>query len=736
MEEKEGRIGRREFIGLNSLKTVDHCIKKPLLSDYSKNLYMYPNKVKFQNGLFLMVIENVLCSEDCKDIMKKSEELCFDKISKKYKNGKQRKSSRLLVIDEMMANKIWYGLEKVLKAEMRKHKVPKQPLGFSVTRGQWKLHGLNNAARICKYDSQEKEFFAPHFDAQFCPNADKRSLFSLLVYLNDGFAGGETNFYFPKNANLSTKGMTVEEEINANGGIENGYECVKILPSFGNAVLFSQNLLHESSPIITEQKYILKTDVLTKRNPPLGFLLKDDERMDYLQCTEFFRAGQQHELSGNYDIAGEYYERALSIRYCSKVDKTNNKTSSRNHQNSLVFLPFPNIINPPESPKRNSSELMYIPKVCYQHGVLTKFEFPDSRFFSLYVNGCCRVAAVYSLVLLGHSMDDDMYIAHFNPRNQVVLAVDLVDFLTAVFFNKECWGAFYVVRQIGEEKNPRKDLEACVDRTYMLMKHCVPFFGVEVPDFFNARRKVPESVTDQKESDESVDLDENVSDEFMSLQLYGETNIYPIEHVLRLYEQIEFDKNWGKHDMLTLLQEKRAQLNKNTEEMFYETVLKIANGQPSAACALTSTLNSPLQLGASESCICLNGPKIDVMNHLNEKCKTNFYNHLVADFEESELTVEHDSIPLVYRERIIRKLLEENVGDVKELEFHSVNISSILQPDTSFNHASCQCVHPSFETDEFCSLKQYPHLTSVHIGAITVDDKKTVWTAYSGVVAL
>ena len=67
-----------------------------------------------------------------------------------------------------------------------------------------------------------------------------------MIYLNDDFAGGETNF---------------------------GETCIK--PETGMALVFEHDLLHEGCAVMKGRKYVLRSDVMYGRvgwltsNPPL-----------------------------------------------------------------------------------------------------------------------------------------------------------------------------------------------------------------------------------------------------------------------------------------------------------------------------------------------------------------------------------------------------------------------------------------------------------------------------------
>jgi hypothetical protein len=101
-----------------------------------------------------------------------------------------------------------------------------KPLGFNV-QGEWVMSGVNTAMRSNKY--KNGDYFAPHKDAQYAPSGDERSLFSLLIYLNDNYEKGETKFYFPKQLPKSdVKGLTIAEEIESYGGLDNGFECITL----------------------------------------------------------------------------------------------------------------------------------------------------------------------------------------------------------------------------------------------------------------------------------------------------------------------------------------------------------------------------------------------------------------------------------------------------------------------------------------------------------------------------
>ena len=98
--------------------------------------------------------------------------------------------------------------------------------------------GANERLRCYRYAAGQR--FAPHYDGYFVRSADERSLLSFLVYLNEGFGGGETA--------LLDLGQT-------------------IVPKRGMALLFQHRILHEGCAVTSGVKYVARSDVMYRRAP-------------------------------------------------------------------------------------------------------------------------------------------------------------------------------------------------------------------------------------------------------------------------------------------------------------------------------------------------------------------------------------------------------------------------------------------------------------------------------------
>lgn len=97
----------------------------------------------------------------------------------------------------------------------------------------WTVAGANERLRCYRY--AEGQRFAPHYDGSFARSPREVSRLTFLVYLNDDFAGGSTDF----------------PELER-----------RIAPRAGTALLFQHRLLHEGCAVTGGVKYVVRSDVM------------------------------------------------------------------------------------------------------------------------------------------------------------------------------------------------------------------------------------------------------------------------------------------------------------------------------------------------------------------------------------------------------------------------------------------------------------------------------------------
>ena len=98
------------------------------------------------------------------------------------------------------------------------------------------LVGANERLRCYKYEPGQR--FAPHYDGAFHRDMAEQSLLTFMIYLNEGFGGGETKF------------LELERTI---------------VPVTGTALLFQHAILHEGAEVTEGVKYAVRSDIMYRR---------------------------------------------------------------------------------------------------------------------------------------------------------------------------------------------------------------------------------------------------------------------------------------------------------------------------------------------------------------------------------------------------------------------------------------------------------------------------------------
>lgn len=99
------------------------------------------------------------------------------------------------------------------------------------------LVGANERLRCYRYRPGTR--FAPHKDGCFQRDENERSFYTFLVYLNEGFTGGETLFF------------TKPE--------------IKIQPETGLGLLFQHPFVHEGCLVTEGVKYVVRSDIMYRK---------------------------------------------------------------------------------------------------------------------------------------------------------------------------------------------------------------------------------------------------------------------------------------------------------------------------------------------------------------------------------------------------------------------------------------------------------------------------------------
>ena len=171
-------------------------------------------------------IQNVLSAEQCRELIVKIDALGPEIAPINTLNGTEvrtdvRNNERVMFDDHDLAAQILEVAKPHAPAEMRGRK----------------LVGANERFRCYRYRPGMK--FAMHADGAYRRNDDEQSFYTFLVYLNEGFGGGETK-------------LLTSPEYN-------------VKPKVGLGLMFQHPIFHEGVTVTYGTKYVARTDLMYRR---------------------------------------------------------------------------------------------------------------------------------------------------------------------------------------------------------------------------------------------------------------------------------------------------------------------------------------------------------------------------------------------------------------------------------------------------------------------------------------
>jgi len=164
--------------------------------------------------------------------------------------------------------------------------------------GVWDPIGLNEHLLFARY--APGGHFAPHVDGQTELDFDTRSLFSVIIYLNDCARGGATRML------LGEQGDATERL--PDGRLVARADAVAhvVAPVAGRALVFYQSALHDGEPVgAGAAKLIIRTDIVYRRREPLCVSEAD------ARAYALYRRARDEEAAGRCADAAELFRAAF-----------------------------------------------------------------------------------------------------------------------------------------------------------------------------------------------------------------------------------------------------------------------------------------------------------------------------------------------------------------------------------------------------------------------------------------
>jgi hypothetical protein len=135
-----------------------------------------------ENRIFL--IHDFLSPEECQAFIAQSEQQGYEEapINSLFGTAVRkdvRDNTRVIVDDAALAERWFQRAAPFLPDQI----------------GPWKPVGLNERFRFYRYDPGQS--FKWHYDGSYARLNGEESLLTFMVYLNEGYTGGTTDFYHP-----------------------------------------------------------------------------------------------------------------------------------------------------------------------------------------------------------------------------------------------------------------------------------------------------------------------------------------------------------------------------------------------------------------------------------------------------------------------------------------------------------------------------------------------------------
>jgi hypothetical protein len=171
--------------------------------------------------------------------------------------------------------------------------------------GTWKLCGINDHFRLCYYLGENKGHFGAHYDGEHHPEEGLCSIKTFMLYLNDDYSGGETNFVSEHNLFFDeAKNIFCSPPEHVVAGLK---------AKQGDCLIFDHKILHEGATVTQGKKFICRTELMYRRVED-GSLSENQKK-----GREFLTQARYFEDQRDFDTAVKFYQKAFKI--CPELEK-------------------------------------------------------------------------------------------------------------------------------------------------------------------------------------------------------------------------------------------------------------------------------------------------------------------------------------------------------------------------------------------------------------------------------
>ena len=210
------------------------------------------------------VLDGVLTRDECQRTIDSFERAGFsfwDPAGADDDKRRVRNADTLEFIGGELCAQLWRRLAPFVVARSRIS--PEQERCEPDIEGEWAAAGLNEHLLVNKYVAGGH--FAPHVDGATIDTFNRRSLYTVLLYLNDTASGGATQI-------LRGEQCDATQRDEARGGpavARSDAVAHAVEPRAGRVLVYWHQTLHAGEPVGPGAlKYCIRSDIMFERDPP------------------------------------------------------------------------------------------------------------------------------------------------------------------------------------------------------------------------------------------------------------------------------------------------------------------------------------------------------------------------------------------------------------------------------------------------------------------------------------
>ena len=253
-----------------------------------------------------VVLDGVLAPQECEQLVDAAEASggfgWWDPSGDRSADKVAQRNADTLEFDgdeEALCAALWERMRAHVPA--RVEITPKQSRYERDLEGCWEAAGLNAHLLINRYASGGH--FAPHADGSTIVDFNTRSLYTVLIYLNDVRQGGATQLLSDEQREATTVDGDTGARLASQASVVHA-----VAPVAGRTLVYWHEVMHAGEPVGDGcVKYCIRSDVMYRRTPAVCAEPHD------LEAFELFQRARELEASGKPMEAVPLLRRAARI---------------------------------------------------------------------------------------------------------------------------------------------------------------------------------------------------------------------------------------------------------------------------------------------------------------------------------------------------------------------------------------------------------------------------------------